>query len=59
MLSAQQSIVVPFAWGMEEKMLAELDNPNWALLMAFMAYMNGSGECRPMDIFSVEPIDMH
>ena len=58
-LSAQKSIVVPLAWGMEEKMLAELDNPNWALLMAFMAYMNVIGECCPMDVFSVEPINMH
>ena len=29
MLSPQQRIVVPLVWAMGDKMLAELDDPNW------------------------------
>ena len=43
-LNSRQCIVVPFARAMKEKMMAELDDPNWVFVMAFMAYMDPSGE---------------
>ena len=48
-LNAQQCITVPLAWAMGEKILAELDNPNWVFAMAFMAYMDLSGEYFEVD----------
>ena len=38
--SAQQDIVVPLAWAMKDKMMAELDDLNWVFVIAFMAYMD-------------------
>ena len=43
-LSSHQRIVVPLAGAMMDKMMAELDDPNWVFAMAFMAYMDLSGE---------------
>ena len=43
-LNSRQCIVVPLARAMKEKMMAELDDPNWVFAMAFMAYMDPSGE---------------
>ena len=43
-LSAQQRTAVPLAYGMKRKMLEALDDPNWVFAMAFMAYMDPSGE---------------
>ena len=43
-LNAHQCIVVPLTWAMKEKMMCELDDPNWVFAMAFMAYMDPSGE---------------
>ena len=43
-LSSHQHIVIPLARAMMDKMMAELDDPNWMLAMAFMAYMDPSGE---------------
>ena len=43
-LNSRQRIVVPLARAMKEKMMAELDDPNWVFAMAFMAYMDPSGE---------------
>ena len=43
-LSSQQGIAVPLAQAMMDKMMAELDDPNWVFAMAFMAYMDPSGE---------------
>ena len=44
MLNSRQSIVVPLAQAMKDKMMDELDDPNWVFAMAFMAYMDPSGE---------------
>ena len=43
-LNSRQSIVVPLARAMKDKMMDELDDPNWVFTMAFMAYMDPSGE---------------
>ena len=43
-LNAQQHIAVPWTWEMGDKMMAELDDPNWMFAMVFMAYMDPSGE---------------
>ena len=43
-LSSRQHIVVPLEWAMKDKMMDELDDPNWVFAMAFMAYMDPSGE---------------
>lgn len=43
-LNSRQCIVVPLARAMKDKMMAELDDPNWVFAMAFMAYMDPSGE---------------
>ena len=43
-LNSHQCIVVPLARAMKDKMMDELDNPNWVFAMAFMAYMDPSGE---------------
>ena len=43
-LSSHQRIAAPLAWAMKDKMMAELDGPNWVFAMAFMAYMDPSGE---------------
>ena len=43
-LSSHQSIVVPLARAVMDKMMAELDDLNWVFVMAFMAYMDPSGE---------------
>ena len=43
-LNAQQCIAIPLAWAMRDKMMAELDDPNWVFAMAFMGYMDPSGE---------------
>ena len=53
-LNAQQCIAVPLARAMWDKMLAELDDPNWVFAMAFMAYMDPSGEYFAVDIWSME-----
>ena len=39
-LSAHQCIIVPLAWAMMNKMMAELDDPNWVFEVTFMVYMN-------------------
>ena len=41
-LNSRQSIVVPLARAMKDKMMAELDDPNW--VFTFMAYIDPSGE---------------
>ena len=43
-LNSRQRIVVPLARAMKDKMMDELDDPNWVFAMAFMAYMDPSGE---------------
>ena len=43
-LNSRQCIVVPLARAMKDKMMDELDDPNWVFAMAFMAYMDPSGE---------------
>ena len=43
-LNSRQSIVVPLARAMKDKMMDELEDPNWVFAMAFMAYMDPSGE---------------
>ena len=43
-LNSRQRIIVPLARAMKEKMMAELNDPNWVFAMAFMAYMDPSGE---------------
>ena len=43
-LNSRQSIVVPLALAMKNKMMDELDDPNWVFAMAFMAYMDPNGE---------------
>ena len=43
-LNSRQSIVVPLARAMKDKMMDELDDPNWVFAMAFMAYIDPSGE---------------
>ena len=43
-LSAHQCIAVPLAWVMMDKMMAELDDPNWVFVMAFTPYMDPSDE---------------
>ena len=43
-LSAAQRTAVPLAHGMRMKLLEALDDPNWVFAMAFMAYMDPSGE---------------
>ena len=43
-LNSRQSIVVPLARAMKDKMMDELDDPHWVFAMAFMAYMDPSGE---------------
>ena len=43
-LSSHQCIAVPLARAMKDKMMAELDDPNWVFAMAFMAYMDPNGE---------------
>ena len=39
-LNSRQSIIVPLARAMKDKMMDELDDPNWVFAMAFMAYMD-------------------
>ena len=53
MLSAQQSIAIPLVWAMMDKMIAELDDPNWVFVMAFMAYMDPSDEYFAVDTWSM------
>ena len=48
-LNAQQHIAIPLAWEMGDKMMGELDDPNWVFAMAFMAYMDTSGEYFAVD----------
>ena len=43
-LNAQQCITIPLARAMMDKMMAELDAPNWLFAMAFMAYMDPNGK---------------
>ena len=43
-LNSRQCIVVPLARAMKDKMMDELDDPNWVFAMVFMAYMDPSGE---------------
>ena len=43
-LSSRQCIIVPFARAMKDKMMDELEDPNLVFAMAFMAYMDPSGE---------------
>ena len=43
-LSALQRTAVPLAHAMKTKMQEALDDPNWVFAMAFMAYMDPSGE---------------
>ena len=43
----------PLAWAMKDKMMAELDDPNWVFAMAFMAYMNPSGEYFAVHTWSI------
>ena len=43
-LSAHQCITVPLAQAMKNRMMAELDDPNWVFAMAFMVYIDPSGE---------------
>ena len=38
---------------MMDKMMAELDDPNWVFAMAFMAYMDPSGEYFAVDTWSM------
>ena len=52
-LNAQQRITVPLAQAMGDKMMAELDNPNWVFAMAFMAYMDPSGDYFAVDTRSM------
>ena len=59
MLNSQQGTVVPLAWEMKEKMMAELDGPNWVFAMAFMAYMDPSGEYFAVHTWSMYLGDKH
>ena len=43
-LNSRQRIVVPLARAMKDKMMAELDDPNWVFAIAFISYMDPSGE---------------
>ena len=43
-LNSRQCIIVPLAQTMKDKMMDELDDPNWVFAMAFMAYIDPSGE---------------
>ena len=43
-LNSRQCIVVLLPRAMKDKMMDELDDPNWVFAMAFMAYMDPSGE---------------
>ena len=43
-LNSRQSIIVPLAQAMKDKMMDKLDDPNWVFAMAFMAYMDPSDE---------------
>ena len=52
-LNAQQCITVPLGRAMGDKMFAELDDPNWVFAMAFMAYMDPSGEYFAVDTRSM------
>ena len=52
-LNSHQCIVVPLAWAMKDKMMDELDDPNWVFAMAFMAYMDPSGELFPIHTWSM------
>ena len=52
-LSSRQCIVVPLARAMKEKMMPELDDPNWVFAMAFMAYMDPSGEYFAVHTWSI------
>ena len=52
-LGVQQCIAVPFAGAMGNKMLDELDDPNWVFEMAFMAYMDPSDEYFAVDTRSM------
>ena len=52
-LNAQQCIAISLVWSMRDKMLAELDDPDWVFAMAFMAYMDSSGEYFAIDTRSI------
>ena len=52
-LNSQQCIVVPLARAMGDKMMAELDDPNWVFAMVFMAYIDPSGEYFALDTRSM------
>ena len=52
-LSSQQCITVPLARPMKDKMMAELDDPNWVFVMASMACMDPSGEYFAVDTWSM------
>ena len=52
-LNSCQSIVVPLARAMKDKMMDELDDPNWVFAMAFLAYMDPSGEYFPVHTWSM------
>ena len=52
-LSSRQCIIVPLVRAMMDKMMAELDDPNWVFAMAFMAYMDPSGEYFALLIWSM------
>ena len=52
-LSTQQCIAVPLAWAMIDKIMAELDDPNWVFAMAFMAYMDPSREYFAVETWSM------
>ena len=43
-LSAHQRISIPLAQSMMDKIMAELDDPNWLFVTAFMAYMDPGDE---------------
>ena len=43
-LSAHQCIAVPLVRAMKDKIMVEIDDPNWVFVMAFMAYNDPSDE---------------
>ena len=42
-LSVQQCITLPLARAMGDRILSELDDPDWVFVMDFIAYMDPSG----------------
>ena len=58
-LSSHQRITAPLAWAMKDKMMAELEDPNWVFAMAFMAYMDPIGEYFAVHTWSMCLGDKH